>query len=233
MIEKTLFELDRLFMRRDIRIIGYRNEGQLEGYMVFRFEKAHDNNMVMNNLIIEEWVYLNTEALGEFLTFLHTQDDQIHRVAVQTLDPSFYYLLQDPRNETNNVIPHVYHEMHTSGVGLMYKVLNIEGLFHALKDYNFNHVSCRMKLVVSDTFESKIHSLTIHFIEGKAMVLPCGESDFVLSLDISDFSALMMGAVTFETLHQFGIAQVSNDHYIPLIEKVFLTPQKPVCLSGF
>ncbi len=129
MIKKTPFELDRLFMDRQARIIGFKKNENLEGYMVFRFEKAHENNMVMNNLIIDEWIYLNKEALGEFLTFLHTQDDQVHRIVLNTLDPSFYYLLQDPRNETNNVIPHVYHEMHTSGVGLMYKVLDISGPF--------------------------------------------------------------------------------------------------------
>ncbi len=90
-----------------------------------------------------------------------------------------------------------------------------------------------MKLSVADSFELTNHSIMVQFVNGKASIVDGGESDTELKIDISDFSALIMGAVSFETLYQFGLAEVSNLESIPVIQRLFLTAQKPVCLSGF
>lgn len=233
MIEKTTFELNRLFMRHDLRIIGYRKNGVLEGYMVFNFKQAHENNLMKNNLIIEEWVWLKQEAFDGFLTFLHSQTDQINRVVIHTMDESFYYLLNDPRNETNNIIPHVYHEMHTSGVGLMYKTLDIKKYFKGLENHNFNGVNLNLKINVTDSFESKKEQFLLAATDGKVTINAEEIYDVELTLDISDFSSLIMGAVSFMSLYRLGLASISDSSYVDRINTLFHTGQKPMCLSGF
>jgi hypothetical protein len=95
-------------------IIGCEREGRIEGYMVFDFEKGE--SFILNDIHIREWVYENHAALSELMTYLHTQADQIRHVIFETLDPTFYFLLSDPRNGAPEMIPSVYHESNVQGV---------------------------------------------------------------------------------------------------------------------
>jgi hypothetical protein len=52
-------------------------------------------------------------------------------------------------------------------------------------------------------------------------------------MDIAEFSAMATGAVSFQQLYNYGLAQISNTDFTPLINQLFLSSHKPICLSRF
>jgi predicted acetyltransferase len=234
MMERTPFDWDRMFTRGDLRIIGFEREGQIEGYVTFSFKRAHENNQVINDLCIEEFMYLTREALRELSSFFHTQNDQIRRIVINTQDESFYYLLNDPRNDTDRIIPHVYHEMHTSGMGLMARIVNVEEFFKAIPNHNFNGVTANVRLIIHDSFHIKNESsLIVSFKEGFPVVEPTNHVDATVEMDIAEFSSLVMGAIHFKQLHHLGLVETSDSKWIDTLDRLFSVPSKPICMTGF
>jgi predicted acetyltransferase len=60
-----------------------------------------------------------------------------------------------------------------------------------------------------------------------------GNQDLKLTLNISDFSSLIMGAVGFKSLLRYGIAKISDNQYTDKVHQLFLTEEKPMCLVAF
>jgi hypothetical protein len=42
-----------------------------------------------------------------------------------------------------------------------------------------------------------------------------------------------MGAVDFETLYEYGLAEISDNKYIETVSNIFKTSKKPSCVTAF
>ncbi|MEW6411191.1 MAG: GNAT family N-acetyltransferase [Candidatus Zixiibacteriota bacterium] len=236
MIEETLVHRKiRYELAKTVKYVGYENNGRIEGYILFSFERGKATNFVDNYIVVHELIYEHPEALLELMTFLRTQADQINRIIFHTNDDDFHYLLKDPRNDSGNLMQPVYHESHISGVGIMFRVLNTRQVFEILGDHDFGGQTVRLKLTATDSFlKENDGSLVIYFSDGKPEIkTKKSPHDVELKLDISDFSSLLMGAVGLKSLVKYGMAEVSGPEYIDLLHKLFATEQKPVCLTSF
>jgi len=237
MIEDTLASRrSRYGLRESWRWYGYGKGGRLSGFVIFSFEKANKENFVDNHINIEELVYESPEALAGLMEFLRTQNDQISRINLITCDDQFHHFLSDPRNETRRLIRPVYHESHRSGVGVMYRVLDVRRLFELLADHNFGGETCRLSMKLTDTFlPENGGSYLIEFDGGCATVKKTarGKSDAAIEMDISDFSSLIMGAVNFRSLHNYSRVVISNSRWLERVNRLFVTDHKPVCTTDF
>jgi hypothetical protein len=54
-----------------------------------------------------------------------------------------------------------------------------------------------------------------------------------VDLDIAEFSSLLMGAVDLESLHLYGLTEVSDPTWIPRLTRLFSTPRKPITTTPF
>ena len=233
LIEKSAFELSNIFRQSKNKIVAYQRDGQVQGYLIFQFETTRPDNFLLNDLRIVELVYEHREALSALLAFLRSQADQIKTIIFNTQDENFHYLLHDPRNNSNN-LNILYHESNTQGVGIMYRVINIPRLFHALRECNFGNQTCRLKVSVTDTFlPDNGGDFYLQFQRGYPTVTRVAPFDVEISLDIAEFSALMMGCVNFRTLYAYKLAEISNPDYVDTLEALFYTRQKPVCTTIF
>jgi predicted acetyltransferase len=234
MIERVDMNLKNMLLNSDNRIVGYKKDGSILGYMIFTFKQDPNGNFLKNDMVIKEFMYESREALSELLTFLHTQDDQINRIIINTQDEFFHHLSADPRDESENVIPSVYHQTNTQGVGIMYRVTDIKMLFNTLKQHNFSNQNCKLRLTIKDTFFSENNGSTIiHFVNGIPNIVEGNDYETEVSMDISDFSSLVMGAINFKTLYRYGLADISDESYIETVNKIFLTEEKPICMTAF
>jgi len=223
--------IDSYFSSADRYVVGYVEDEQVRGYIYFKFETKDD--FPLNELVIQEFIYETKEALKQLLNFLHTQLDQVNRIVLNTHDNSIHYLLGDPRNDSNHIIPPVYHETNTQGIGLMYRVLDVGLLFEALKNHNFGGQSCKMLIKLRDTFfPESAGSTIIHFEEGQ-VYLNRDNYEVAVEMDVSDFSSMVMGVVEFEKLHQFNRAQLSDQDYVDVVTRIFRSDRQPVCLTRF
>ncbi len=234
MVDRSGAELNNILILPQNKLAVYLKDGRIEGYIVFMFKKASQDNGLKNDIFIKEFLYENTEALRSLMTFLSTQEDQINRVIFNTLDENFHHLLLDPRDSSDNLMTQVYHESNLQGVGLMYRVTDTRVLFEALRDHNFNNQSCKLKLNIRDSFiKENDGSVIVHFIGGKAVLSEVSEYEAEVDLDIADFSSLIMGAVGFKALLKYGIAKLSDSKYAEIVDRIFEMPEKPICLTLF
>jgi predicted acetyltransferase len=128
----------------------------------------------------------------------------------------------------------VFHESHTSGVGIMYRVLDVRQAFEVLREHNFGGQSCTLQLAIDDSFLPSNHgSLTIGFDNGKARLAPDAKHDVEVQLNIAHFSSLLTGAVDFKTLYRYGLAEISSEDHLHTVDAIFRAEQRPWCVSRF
>ncbi|MFQ5434972.1 MAG: enhanced intracellular survival protein Eis [Anaerolineae bacterium] len=228
MIAKHAYRLETTFGRPGVKIVGYKIDGRIHGYLVFTFEKKGTDTFLQNNLVVREFVYENREVLAELLAFLRTQADQIDRIEFNTQDDAFHFLL------SGRLLPTVWHESNAQGIGIMYRVIDVAALFTQLAAHNFNGVSCRLKLTVADSFlPENDGSTVIRFENGRAHPQPDSAAfDVEISLDIADFSSLVMGTVNFKRLYTYSLAEISDEGFVNTINQLFAAP-KPICMTNF
>ena len=132
------------------------------------------------------------------------------------------------------MLPHVVaHESGVQGLGIMYRVLDVPRLFEVLADHDFNSVSCNLQIDLSDSFfPENAGSTIVEVIDGKAQVAPSAAPEVVLSLDVADFSSLVIGVVGLHILIEYGLATLSDEAYAGRLDQLFRGP-KPVCLTQF
>ncbi|PWT78617.1 MAG: GNAT family N-acetyltransferase [Chloroflexi bacterium] len=247
MLRRSTFEMERKFANPLTHIVGYRRDGRLHGYLQYRFRSTSDSNFLLNNLEVSECLYDTPEVLAELLTFLQSQADQIRTVVFWTQEDDFHYLLLDPRNGSDYLMPHVYHESNTQGLGLMYRVLDTVALLRFLDQsrYAFEDLTRCLYIEVADSFlpdnsglvVAKFDHGRIQSVEratsGSAPVPEPVEEPIRISVDIADFSSLVLGAVGFKTLYTYGLAKLSDPGELDRVHRLFQTPDKPRCVTAF
>jgi len=218
-----------------LRFVGCEIDGRLEGYLVYSFKKPeHPTSFMDNDLIVSEFFYHTPEALSELLTFLHTQHDQIDRVVLHTSEEEFYFLLHNPARDSGTSMPPIYHESHLAGVGVMYRVQNTRLLFEQLSGPVFGDVTLKLKITLHDSFFPKNNgSIVVHFEGGKATLADSEGSDVEISMDVAEFSSMIMGAVGFRKLHAYGLARISDISRLDDVDKLFACAEKPICVTPF
>lgn len=233
MMKKSKFELSR-FERQNAKVVGYKSRNKVLGYIAFTFKPNREDNFLLYDLHILEFIYENRAVFLELLTFLHTQADQVHHIIHSTQDDCFHHLPLDPRNDSDNLLMPLGHETNVQGVGIMYRVINIESIFRALKNHNFGNQNCKLKLSINDSFfKGNDGSHVIHFTDGKPRLEKGDKYEVEICLDVSDFSSLIMGVISFKSLFDYGLAEISDTRYMNTINKIFATEEKPICTTLF
>ncbi|MCB9422869.1 MAG: GNAT family N-acetyltransferase [Ardenticatenaceae bacterium] len=226
---------DAVFSDSAMRKVGVKQNGRIEGYILFTFQPGKAGHFLSNDLLVRELVYETPEALAQLLTFLHRQADQIGRVVFQNQDDSFHYLLHDPRLDDELMLrPTLYHETNVQGLGLMYRVVDVPRLFGQLADHDFGGQTCRLKLTLHDSFlPENAGEWVIGFENGRARLLTQNDYDAAIELDVAEFSSLIMGTADFRQLIAYRLAAVSDTAVVETVTRLFRSWRKPVCLTNF
>lgn len=231
----SLFEANSLFKAHGSNntLVGYELDGQLKGYLAFNFKRAHENNFVRNNLNVRDWEWDSPESLGALAYFIQTQADQVERVIYNTQDDKFHYMLKDVRSSSFNMIPSVYHESNTAGVGIMYRITDFVLFLKATAKRNFNGQSLDLTVDLTDSFYPKNsgrHHLS--FCDGVVDSGGPETNSLMMAIDIAELSALLMGAVSFSSLYSLGLV-VADPGCVELLDDLFRVKQAPHCVTAF
>ena len=225
---------ETLFASTKMQKIGYWESGQLRGYLLFNFQPVPDGNFLRNNIAIRSLIYEDAAALRGLLAFLQTQADQIETIILNTQEEDFHLLLNDPRNDSRHLLPSVYHESNTQGVGIMYRVINVPRLFELLSEHNFGGQTCTLQLNLIDSFwPACAGSWRLVAENGRIHLNQSATPDVEINMDISDFSSLVIGATTFRRLLSYGIVTISDSDYADVVHRLFFTDNKPICDLAF
>lgn len=230
MMQKSPRELDGIFLNERNKVVGYLEDGQLKGYMVFEFVKG--DNFLTNHIAVTELIHNIPDALQGFCSFLRAQADQIQDVIFYSQDVDFYHLFEDPRNTQGSIFPHVTHETNKDGIGTMYRIVDCDGFIKEMESINIHCLALVAKINVTDTFlPANNKSYVIEFKEG--IRLSKKEWKVEINIDISDLSSLFMGAVSFDSLYSYGRVTLSNSEYVKKLNFIFGQFDKPKCITKF
>ena len=234
MMGKPAGEMVRMFDNPQIKVVGCKRDSNITGYMVFSFRQDAHGRFMSNDLLVRELVYDTRADLAELMTFLHSQADQIRKVVIDTQDESFHFLPTDPRDGSDDVIPSVYHVTNAQGVGLMYRVVDVAGIFGILRSHNFGSETCKVRFAVEDSLLPQNNGSTVvHFEAGQPTLKgDCYDWEVGVKMPVAEFSSLLVGAVDFTSLYTYGLADISNEKHLSTIDRLFKAP-KPVCLTAF
>ena len=215
-------------------VIGFKQNESINGYLAFKFKKGDPDNFILNDLIIDEFLYDSPVVFQELMTFINTQYDQIRRIILNTYDGNFHFSLADPRNGSPAFF-RTAQETNISGVGVMYRVLNVRKLFEILKNHNFGSQTLKLKLALEDSFlPENSGNFLIAFTDGSAKIEPESSSfDAAISMNISSFSSLIMGVIPFRELFIYGLATISDERFVDKVNKTFLSDTPPVTIEQF
>lgn len=239
MCEKAAYEIDEMLTTPGIIAVGHKRDGNITGYMVFHFQRGFNrqvtvDNRYINDVYVHELIYEDAESLYQLLTFLRTQADQIGRIILRTQDCYFHHLLLDVSDGSQNVINPLYHQSNVSGVGLMYRIIDVEEALAMLSEFDFGPGVLTLRLQITGSFLPENNGeVSISFREGRARLTDATEADVTLTIDISDFSSLLMGVVPLRRLHAYGFAELSDPAYLDQVDRFFTFQEKPVCNTGF
>ncbi|WBW95172.1 GNAT family N-acetyltransferase [Oceanirhabdus sp. W0125-5] len=231
LIEKQEYELNNIFDDRNI-IIGSMKEGVLQGYLAFTFKKVKNEYTYQNNMIVQEIIYETPEALGELCTFIHSQLDQVQRVIMNMNDEYLEFILSDPTNGLNDGFNTMHCEVSVTGIGKMYRTINLERLMEELKAVLTSTVNFKLKVNIHDNLVQAVNkSVVLNFKDGETYIED-DEYDVEVTIDVSDFSSLILGVIPFSRLIKNGRATISDKNYITAVSSVF-TECHPMCLTEF
>jgi predicted acetyltransferase len=220
---------------KNFRFVGYLKNGKLEGYLVYKFKKVDGDNYIKNDIEIVQMICLNRDVFLSLCSYLHSQKDQIRIITYLNFDNNFHFNLTEPRNDSGNFYPPAYHESNTSGVGIMYRLLNPKKVFTLLGEHDFNGESLKVRFNIEDTFLKENNGkFAVYFEDGyPTLKKPSSPCDVEMTINIADFSSLLLGAIDFKSLYRYGCIDLSNDKYVDQLNHLFLTEQKPFCMMSF
>lgn len=232
MCEKSDFELKRLVETPATRLVGVERDGVLTGYLAFTFSKNPDNPYY-NDLHIHEMVANDRAARRALLTFLAMQIDQVREIRYVTEDDTFHHALTDPLTIHRPLDDDLMHLTRRSGLGLMYRVVDVPRLFATLADHDFGGATCRLRITLTDSFyPPNAGSTVVHFSGGRPTVIERGEAEVDIRLDVAEFSSLVMGVVPFRRLLDYGLADLSDPSSLPVVDRLFAA-DPPRCTTQF
>lgn len=236
MINRTWSERN-LIKKKASYYAGVYEEDKLVGAIAYSLQPVKDSHFLHHELIVYEWFWTKPNAFVDICTWIHSQQDQVDRVVIRTHDESFMYQLEDPRNDSNSMIPSVYHEVAQVGSGLMYRLISIEEF---VKQSNFNSLNrpkedVTINIYVNDTFSPQQqggYNLTYNGDSWEIERITITPATADLTISIDDLSSWWMGCVSLEKLSQYGKVGVS-DWYARELDCWFKSYTKPVCLTSF
>ncbi|KAI9339163.1 sterol carrier protein domain-containing protein [Zopfochytrium polystomum] len=248
-LHRSLALVEKTFWRDagETRWIGWRDaDGELRGFLSYKTTASTEGPLLIHDMEIGAFVYETVEALSALCRFLHVNNDQMRYVKMLTQEQELFRIMQDTRNAAApNTMPMapggpLGRAWGTMTLGMMYRVVNVEKLFSAaFADRDFNGVDgLRLVVKLKDTFTPERNPpVLVSFSQGKPKVtatgaaaeaaFESGEADAVLKADVSQFSAVVVGAATVRRLVQLGVVSVSPADKLSIVNRAFWSEDLP------
>lgn len=236
MINRTWSEKN-LIRKKASYYAGVYEEDKLAGAIAYTLQPVKDSHFLHHELVVFEWFWTKPAAFLDICAWLNSQQDQVDRVVIRTHDEAFMYQLEDPRNDSNRMIPSVYHEVAQVGTGLMYRLISLEE-FVAQTNFCSNRRPDKEVTIiinVNDTFLQTQHgtySLTFNGADWEVERIPITQKTADLRISIDDLSSWWMGCVSLEKLIHYG--KVELEGWLARdLDGWFKPSKKPICLTSF
>lgn len=211
------------------RAVIFRRNEEVQGYIIYTFQVE---KKFKYHMLVKEFIWENADALHALLTFLHNQQDQVERIVINTPDDLLHLLVSDPASGRYEAFDSDYLELMATAVGGMYRVIDLPGLLGRLAGQRIGYGTHTVRIHLKDAFFPQGASQAIVRVED-GVLLPAGDHqpDSELSIDVGEFSSLLMGGADLFTLHRYGLISLSDDRHLHTLAGIFAAPHQPMWTS--
>ena len=218
-----------------LRWIGVEDDGgTLRGFMQTSVALGPPGTLNTNELIVRDLQAEDDAYRAALLGYLRAQRDQFARVIVETQDDAFFLASDDPRDGSDrSVSPPVTHRVAETGLGMMYRIVDIERALALLPRFAAGIV---LRLEVAGVFPAIAGSPAQTFVFGpsRAPYADAGaEPDATLRVGVADFSSLIAGSLRLHDLVRHRLATVTPNGALDRVAALLDAPQRPVCTTRF
>ena len=233
MLEKREFELKEM-LKAPGRVVGVQQGSQITGLLRFSFGDRIDSNFLAYDLLVSELSYETPAALQAILSYIGSLSDQVRRVRIDTQNPEFYHVIDDPRDTSGTLLGDICHRANQGGVGLMIRLTGHELSEELLASAHFGPGTVTVSLDIAETLTSvTTRRIGLCFEGGRAAHMAAEQCASRVQLGVADASSLLTGAVSLQTLVQLGRAEITPDSELERINHIFRTDVPPVCTTEF
>lgn len=216
-------------------VLGCYQENHLTGIMCIRFERSGFEYLFKTNMVVEEMLFDDGKTLLAFSTFINQQSDQAGFVRLRSQHRNTEFFFDNPGSDDNSTFSTRKIEIHRTGNGMMYRILDLGKLLDTLELPKWIENDFVLKLEVKDNLmEVNNGAWYIYNMEGKSTVTR-EERDFSvgIKIEVDDLASLLMGSVSLFALVQMGRTELDRPDYLKDLDQVFYYPELPICLSRF
>lgn len=224
---------ERALAAAETRYVGVDDGGTLRAFMQTSVAGAPADLRNRDELIVRDLAYEDGAYLATLLGFLRAQRDQFARVAIESQDAALFLASSDPRDGSDfSVAPPVVHRVTQSGLGIMYRILDVEG---ALAHLPGTTAAFLLRLVVDDPFVPATGGTrTFRFgPERPPQRDDAAVPDATLTIGIHDLSSVVMGSLRVSDLVRHRLATVEPARAVQLVDRAFRSDQPPYCTTRF
>ncbi|HOO33244.1 MAG TPA: GNAT family N-acetyltransferase [Thermotogota bacterium] len=209
-------------------VVGYRKDGVLKAYAICSPIETGRDNFMQYDLNVDEFISLSLEGTKAILGFLRNQADQFDNVVLYTQDETFYHLFDNPGDVRRSILPHANHSFATASTGLMFRVLNPKDFVAAysqMREIKGEAITCTFEI---DEPFLDLNETTLNLkITEEDFCLSESESDLTVKLSMAEFSAMIFGSVSLESLARYGLATYSDYKLMKKCSAFLMNCEKP------
>lgn len=217
-----------------LRYVAVEADGLVRGFMQTSVNVGGDDIRNRDELVVRELTFEDDAHLAALLGYLRAQQDQFARVAIESQDDALYLAAADPRDGSDEAVaPPAAHRIATTGLGIMYRILDVEAAFAHLPP---SAAPFTLSVDVQDAFVPRIGgSRTFRFGPGAAprLAQTSAAADATLSIGIADLSSVVLGSLRLRDVVRHRLASVEPREQLDLVDAAFAAPQPPFCTTRF
>ncbi len=225
---------EQLLRDAELRYVGVEDGGTLRGFMqtkpIADPEHLHNRHeLEVRDLLCEDGVY-SAALLG----YLRAQRDEFARVTIESQDAAFYLAaVADPRDGSDvAVAPPAAHRVAETGLGIMYRIVDVERAFATLPAAGAPFV---LRLRIDDSFVPETGGeWTFRFSpHGVPQRDDAAQSDATLSIGIHDLASVVLGSLRLSDVVRHRLANLEPRERLGLVDSAFAAPMPPICATRF
>ena len=226
---------ERALADAQLRYVAVEDGGAVRGFMQTSVINAPDDRLRnRDELLVRDLAYEDETYLATLLAYLHSQRDQFARIVVESQDPAFYLAASDPRDGSDEAVaPPATHRVATTGLGMMYRILDVEAALAYLPPASRPFT---LAVVASDPLVPAIGGTrTFRFGPTGApqRVEEAGPPDATLTIAIADLASVVMGSLRLDDLVRLGLAAVEPRAQLGLVDGAFRAARPPQSTTRF
>jgi predicted N-acetyltransferase YhbS len=219
-VKKQDREMKDYFDRLSWQKIGFFQDNQLEGWMVFHTKQPDPKNFLRHHLYIYEWWNATISSRLSFLSFLYSQKDQYEKIIYNSIDPSLIHALKDPRDDNQKLVPpFISHSIGQLSTSIFYSVLDPEKLMKKIIKYQGPDRVVPFDWEIQKPFPED-HQERVSWVGDEKST----KNRPMLSTTQPVASSILMGSLTLKQAITWNLIKISDENQLDKLDDFLRIP---------